>query len=53
MYAFFIERINIVSNLLNGYSIIISKIFKLEKNLWFVQLSLLSKKNQKLIIIFE
>lgn len=30
MYAFFIERINILSNLLNGYSIIIPKI-KLEK----------------------
>lgn len=43
MYAFFIEKINILSNL-NGYSIIIPKIFKLEKNLWFVQLSLLSKK---------
>lgn len=53
MYAFFIERINILSNLLNGYSIIIPKIFKLEKNLWFVPLSLVSKKNQKLIIIFE
>lgn len=44
MYVFFIERINILSNLLNGYSIIIPKIFKLEKNLWFVQLSLLSKR---------